>query len=317
MKNIYPLETSVVFRIIYILVVFTFGVFFAYVVFLSILFIQGGLDISVLNERIGHFYTDVYMVRLMQVCQSIFVFICPPFILSMLYKESPKKFLHLQKPKLKHAIIAIFSILIMVPLVNLLVKWNEGMHLPEFMQGVEAWMRESENTANQVTELILKGSGWYDLTINLIIVALLAGIGEELIFRGFFQSVFAKIIDPGKNSNIKPNWVMHTTIWTVAILFSAIHLQFYGFIPRVLLGAWFGYLLWWTGSIWVPILAHFTNNAISTIAVYSENNGILTNDPDQIGLNETWWLCLISIILLAACIVYLKKEQRETKTYRD
>jgi len=317
MKNIYPLETSVVFRIIYILVVFAFGLFLAYVVFLSILYIQVGFDISVLNERVINFNTDVFIVRLMQICQSIFVFICPPFILSKLYKENSKDFLHLQKPKLKHVLIAIFSILIMIPLTNVLVKWNGGMHLPEFMQGLEVKIRESENTAKLVTDLILNQSGWLNLTINLIIVALMAGIGEEILFRGFFQSVFARIIGIGKNSNIKPNWVMHTTIWTVAFLFSAIHLQFYGFIPRLLLGAWFGYLLWWTGSIWVPVLAHITNNAISTIAVYAEKNGSLTSDPDQIGLNETWWLCLISILLLAACIAYLKKGQRETKTYSD
>lgn len=313
MKNIYPLETSVLFRIIYILVVFAFGVFIAYVVFLSVLFIQGGFDVSLLNERIEHFYTDVYMIRLMQVCQSIFVFICPPFILSRLYKESSKSFLHLRKPKLNHVFIAIFSILIMIPLINVLVQWNEGMHLPSFLKETELWMRESENTANRVTELMLNGTGWYDLTINLIVIAILAGIGEELLFRGFFQSIVARILGYGHNPEKNKIWVMHTTIWTVAFLFSAIHLQFYGFIPRLLLGVWFGYLLWWTGSIWIPILAHMTNNAISTMAVYSENNNLLKNDPNQIGLNETWWLCLISILLLAATIVYLKKEKRRSE----
>jgi len=313
MKNIYPLENSLIFRIIYILVVFAFGLFVSYLVFLSILFVQAGFDVSVLNERIGHFYTDVYLIRLMQVCQTIFVFICPPIILSMLYKVSPKEFLHLNKPKPDHAIIAILSILVMMPLINVLVKWNEGMHLPASLQGVEAWMRESENTAKAVTDLMLKGSGWYNLTINLIIVALLAGIGEELLFRGFFQSLFSRMIGPGKNPDKKPDWVMHTTIWTVAFIFSAIHLQFYGFIPRLLLGVWFGYLVWWTGSIWIPVLAHTTNNALSTIAVYSENNGLLNGDPNLIGLNETWWLCLISIVLMAAMVVYLKKEKRRSR----
>jgi membrane protease YdiL (CAAX protease family) len=108
----------------------------------------------------------------------------------------------------------------------------------------------------------------------------------------------------------KPAWTMHVTIWTVAVLFSAIHLQFFGFVPRLLLGAWFGYLLWWTGSIWVPVLAHFTNNALSTLATYSLNKGLLSENPDGIGLGETWWLCLISIFLLTGCAYSLKAGKR-------
>jgi len=254
--------------------------------------------------------SSISSLRLMQTLQSFFVFIFPPFILTKLYKESPKDFLHLRKPELTFVFIGILSIFLMIPLINVLVKWNAGMHLPEFLYRVESWMRASEDAAENVTQLMMKGTTWYDLVINLLIVGLLAGIGEEFLFRGLLQSLFAKEIGPVTNLNKKPAWVMHTTIWLVALLFSAIHLQFYGFIPRLLLGVWFGYLLWWSGSIWVPILAHFTNNSISTVITYLENKGTITKDPDQLGLNETWWLCLISIVLLTGCIIYLKQKQK-------
>jgi len=102
------------------------------------------------------------------------------------------------------------------------------------------------------------------------------------------------------------------SIWTIAIVFSAIHMQFFGFFPRMIIGAWFGYLLWWTGSIWVPVLAHFTNNAISTVTVFEQNRGVLTDNPDRWGMDSTWWLSLISFVLIVGTTRYfmmLKKNR--------
>jgi len=271
-----------------------------------VILLQSGFNIAVFNSQMTGFMTDIFSLRVMQILQSIFVFIIPPFILANLFRENPNIFLHLRKPDVKTALIGMVSILFMIPLINVLVDWNAGLHLPAFLQEVETWMRASEDAAEKVTKLMLKGTAWYDLIINLFIVGVLAGVGEELLFRGLLQSLFAKEIGQGSRLDKKPDWVMHATIWLVALLFSVIHMQFYGFFPRLLLGAWFGYLLWWSGSIWVPILAHFTNNSFSTIATFSENKGLISKDPDQLGLNETWWLCLISIFLLTGCIYYLR-----------
>jgi membrane protease YdiL (CAAX protease family) len=108
---------------------------------------------------------------------------------------------------------------------------------------------------------MLAGTSWKDLVASLFIVALVAGTGEEFFFRGLLQRIlitgWTKQPENGSLASC-PKGVIHAVIWIVAFLFSAIHLQFFGFFPRLLLGAWFGYLLWWTGSIWVPVAAHVT-----------------------------------------------------------
>ena len=311
MSNPCAPETSFLYRIFMFLLILTAGLIATYVLFLSVVFALSDFNMTLFNEQLPRFNVNVNLLRIMQTLQSLFVFIIPPFILSRLYKENSADFLHLKKPGFKPALIGTLSIVLMMPLINVLVQWNAGMHLPGSLQGVESWMRASEDAAEAVTKVLLQGTTGYDLVINLIIVGLLAGVGEEFLFRGVLQSLFTKEL--GKGSGKNPDWVMHTAIWVVAFLFSAIHLQFYGFIPRLLLGVWFGYLLWWTGSIWVPVLAHFANNALSTIVVFLQNKGLMSQDPDRLGLDDTWWLCLVSVFLLAGCVFYLKQAKSNTE----
>ena len=67
---------------------------------------------------------------------------------------------------------------------------------------------------------------------------------------------------------------IHLSIWASAIIFSAIHFQFYGFIPRLLLGALFGYLYYWSGNLLIPMFAHFVNNAFGVIMIYLHRHEI-------------------------------------------
>ncbi|MCE5175527.1 MAG: CPBP family intramembrane glutamic endopeptidase [Bacteroidales bacterium] len=315
MRSFCKPETSLFYRILMFLSVIFTGLIITYAVFLVVVFAISGFDLAMTNERLAALNDNAHLLRIMQTLQSFFVFIFPPFILSKLFKENSTDFIHLKRPSFSFAIFGIISIILMIPLINALVEWNAGLHLPESMQGLESWMRTSEDTAEKVTTILLNGSSWWTLIVNLIIVGALAGIGEEFLFRGALQSLFSKGLWPNTQSGKMPDWVMHTTIWLVAFLFSAIHMQFYGFIPRLLLGAWFGYLLWWSGSIWVPVLAHFTNNAVSTIAVFLQNKGLITEDPDQIGLNSTWWLCLVSILLLVGCTFYMTKKKNTDHSF--
>ena len=79
----------------------------------------------------------------------------------------------------------------------------------------------------------------------------------------------------------------HAGIWVAAILFSALHMQFYGFIPRMFLGVLFGYLLVWTGSIWMPITAHFVNNASAVLFYYLFSNDLVNKELETIGAAES------------------------------
>jgi len=290
-------------RIMTLLFVLLCGLFATFMLYFIVLLFQNGFNLEVIQSSFKEMMSEPSQIRIIQTLQSFCIFILPPFILCNLYGEPTSRFLSLKLPNWKMALLGSLSIVFMMPLLNVLVEWNAGLHLPETLQGVENWMRVSENDAKRVTEILLKGTSALDLTLNLLIVAVLAGVGEELFFRGLLMRLFSDVLKPQEDGKLKP-WVMHVSIWTIAFVFSAIHMQFFGFFPRFILGAWFGYLLWWSGSIWVPVLAHFTNNALSTLVVFGQNKGVLTDDPDRWGMDQTWWLSLISLVLIAATIRY-------------
>lgn len=237
---------------------------------------------------------------LMQGMQALLVFILPPFLFCWYYKENPVSYLRLRKAKPMAVLIAMLSIVMAIPLINFLVDWNQNIRLPSFLGGLEEWMRASEQQAAYATEMMLQGKSLTDLLWQMLVVAVMAGVGEELFFRGSLQSILS--------SKIK----VQGAIWITAIIFSAIHIQFYGFFPRLLLGAWFGYLLYWSGSVWVPVAAHFANNTISLVFHFAEQNEFLTSDPEQIGVGQNTWQLIPSILLLVLCWLYFFKTFRKS-----
>lgn len=135
-----------------------------------------------------------------------------------------------------------------------------------------------------------------DLIFNLLLVAVLAGLGEELFFRGILQKIFGE----WRNAIL--------AIWMAAFIFSAIHLQFYGFFPRMLLGAFFGYLLFWSGNLWLPILAHTVNNGLAVLFYYLKFNGVKMPDLDTIGTGDTLYLAAISFVVTVFLIYKTRKK---------
>ena len=162
-----------------------------------------------------------------------------------------------------------------IPFINYLGELNSYFHLPSFMKGMEDWMKASEEQAARLTEAFLMMETPGALFFNLIMIALIPAIGEELLFRGIIQNIFSHWL---KNK--------HAAVWLAAILFSAMHMQFYGFIPRLMLGAMMGYLLVWSENLWWPIIAHFVNNAAAVIFSYLYQIKFIALDPDTIGLAE-------------------------------
>lgn len=264
------------------------------------LLLSRGLSFGQLGSELGAQMSNPSFLLLMQGLQTLLVFILPPFLLSYWYGEKNSRFLKLVKAKPVDVLLAMFSILAAVPLVNFLVSWNQDIQFPSFLEGVEKWMRAAEDNAQRVTELMLQGESWSDLLWQLLVVAVMAGFGEELLFRGTLQSI---ISSKGR---------IQLAIWITAFVFSLIHMQFYGFIPRLLLGAWFGYLLLWSGSIWVPVAAHFANNAISVVFHYAEKNNYLTSDPELLGVGENTWQLIPSILLLTACGLFFYLRYRKS-----
>lgn len=299
-----PFKTFLL-RILTLFFVLLCGLFITFMLYFLAVLLQNGFDLAVVEASIKNMMADATQIRILQTLQSFCIFILPPFVLCTIYGVPAKRFLSLRLPDWKPAMMGMLSILIMMPVLNAIVVWNAGLHLPDSLKGVEQWMRASEDSAQLVTDRLLAGTSVVDLLLNLFIVGVLAGVGEELFFRGLLMRLITDVLKSRPSSVLKP-WVMHVSIWTVAILFSIIHMQFFGFFPRLLIGAWFGYLLWWTGSIWVPVLAHFMNNALSTLMVFGQHKGVLTDAPDRWGLDQTWWLSIVSLVLTAGTILYFQ-----------
>ena len=147
--------------------------------------------------------------------------------------------------------ILVFAIMMLItPFVGLLLEWNMQIPLPE-------WLLRFDLNSEAIVEAFLKMSTISDLLYTLIVIAVVPAIGEELLFRGYLQQKIGKRL---KNP--------HTAIVITAFLFSAIHLDVQGIIPRFILGVLLGYLYYWSKSLWLPILAHFVNNAQAVILSY-------------------------------------------------
>ena len=197
------------------------------------------------------------LARAIQLIASIGTFLLPALGMAWLCSASPKQYLSIRGIKDPRTWILTFvCMLLLTPVINLLGLLNQQMELPAFLAPVEEWMRAQEDLAERLTMTLLSDNHVEAIIANLIVIALAAGITEEFLFRGALQRVIGKY-------TTNP----HTVIWIAAALFSAFHLQFYGFLPRMLLGAYFGYLLYWGKSIWLPVFAHFTNNAVAVIGM--------------------------------------------------
>lgn len=162
-----------------------------------------------------------------------------------------------QRANFRLFLLAVLFMLSFGPLMSLIGDWNMNMKLPSFLKGIESWMAAEEASRAVLTEKMVMVDTLPRLFINLLVIAALPALGEELFFRGALQNIFVRIV---KNEQL--------AVWLLAFIFSAIHFQFYGFIPRMLLGVFFGYMLLWSKNIWVPIFAHFVNNASVTILAF-------------------------------------------------
>jgi len=248
-----------------------------------------------------HDENTISFIKYFQAISQIGVFVIPAFLYAFLEKNKAIDFLKLnRKFDFLSLLFSILIILSALPAINWMVELNEQMKLPEFLSGLENWMRESEEKAKSATEIFLNVNTISGLLINLFIIGFLAALGEELLFRGVVLRIFA---DLTKN--------IHWGIILSAIIFSIFHFQFYGFLPRMVLGIMFGYTFVWTGSLWVPIILHFLFNGMTVVASYLFNLGIISSDPDSMGTSSN--LILISASFLISIAFMFMFYQRKGK----
>jgi membrane protease YdiL (CAAX protease family) len=248
---------------------------------------------------------SLMILKYFQVVQSIGVFIIPPFILAWLFHGKVAEYLYLNKTVNFESVLLVLVLSFAAsPFINFIGEMNANMQLPEWLSGVESWMKTAEENAAELTEAFLKVDTIGGLLFNIFMIAFLPAIGEELLFRGVIQRIF---------TNLTKN--VHWGIWISAILFSALHMQFYGFIPRMLLGVLFGYLLVWSGSMWLPIIAHFINNGVAVIVMYLIDKDLLNPDLEEIGsTTDSYYLAAISLVLVLAFLFMIKRQNSKVNT---
>lgn len=243
-------------------------------------------------------------LKWLQLLQTIGTFLLPPVLCAWIWDEhhTPFRWLGLRSSaNWQTIVLATLAMVCAIPAINLLADLNSRVELPKSLEFIEQILKAQEEAAAELTERFLAADNLLTLLLNIGLLALLPALAEELSFRGTLQQIISPVSGPSQGTvSVRT----HVAIWVTAFIFSAVHLQFYGFVPRMLMGAMFGYVFVWTGSLWVPMVMHFTNNGIAVLAYYLIGpEGQEKSWADTIGAGSTWWLGVISLIGVC-CLLY-------------
>lgn len=287
---------------IFIMVASVF-VFMLVGMFLAIPFVGADNLLSAMSAANGNSTDGLNLLKYYQVIQSIGLFCVPPFVLAFLYHGRIAEYLKLDRSThIQVFLMAAVCLLAFIPAINFIGNLNSKMSLPESLAGMETWMKNMEESARVLTEKFMLVDGISGLLFNVFMIAVLPAIGEELMFRGVVQNIFTRWT---KNK--------HWGIWITAFLFSAMHMQFYGFLPRFMLGAMFGYLLVWTGSMWVPVTAHFVNNLMGVVGYFLMGKGLISEDIEEVGTGSGQWVYVVLSLLVVGGLLYLIYQRESNK----
>lgn len=231
---------------------------FGYLSLLSILMLGQALSMEGLPDSIEFTSNQILMMKVGQIVSVLILFILPAIIYAVFFNTEKLKVLNIHRlGNYKYMALSILCFLSALPMINYMGEWNMKLHLPAFLSDVEQVLRTAEENVEKLMYVFLDMKTPGDLVFNLFMIAFMAALSEELFFRGVLQKHLIKITQK-----------THLSIWITAILFSALHGQFFGFFPRMILGAILGYFYVFSGSLWVPILGHFINNGAQVLMIY-------------------------------------------------
>lgn len=254
---------------------------------------------DVANALLIDFKNNTVYSYLSVIASSFGTFLLPAWILQKM--EPYNTFFPMRKQgQFLFMALAILLLVAFMPAMEFVGEMNLKMSLPESMKSIEAWMRVQEDSMAELTKNMVMVDSWGLLFVNLFAVAVMPALAEEYYFRGALMNIVQRV---AKNP--------HITIWVTAIIFSAIHIQFFGFFPRMLLGAFFGYMLLWTNNIWIPIVGHFVNNGtVVVIAFYYTRQGKTYEDLQSSG-GYTLIVYIASLIVSGLIGYYFYKKSKE------
>lgn len=290
------------------------GVLVVFLVLVGSLLVGSGLGHILLKQVFGiSFNSETELLNLIksspdpqalilktQAVNAVITFLIIPILFLAIFRRSYfKKFNPITKRFPFFLILAIIIFFMGMPLMAYLVDWNKAMKLPSSLKPLQDWMENSENLAKVLTETIIYYKDNASFVLTLLVVALIPGIGEELVFRGIVQNELKDILK-------SPIYA----IWITGFLFSFIHFQFFGFFPRMFLGVLFGYLYYWSGNIYVSMFVHFMNNALTLILanMYKQKN--ISFNPDS-SESIPLYSVIISIIAFSFFIYLYQRNSKE------
>lgn len=251
------------------------------------------------DSREGMLFLSVY--------QAVIMFIFPSIVSAKCVSSHPLSFLMLDKfPGALPFIGVVFAYLIALPALNQIIYWNENITFPESVASLGETLKELEDNANAAASIMVNVKGLLPMIVNLIVIGLITAFAEEMFFRGTLQNASASSGAP------------HTAIWIVAFFFSALHFQIFGFIPRLILGAWFGYLIFWTRSLFIPVFAHFLNNGVVVVCSWLSARGV-SFDFERFGVSETGFplAAFISAVAFVVFLTFFKNMFFKSSSYVD
>lgn len=247
-------------------------------------------------------------IRIVQAFNSMGMFLVPALMFAYAHD---RKWLQynwaVRKPHYLLVNVTLLLSIVILPVVALLSQWNQAIELPQGMGGIQQWMDNLDERTEALTNVLTSRHTYANLMLNLLVLALVPAVCEEFMFQGTVQAFLNKWTH-------KP----HLAVWITAVIFSTIHFQFSGFIPRLLLGAYLGYLFYWSRSLWLPILAHFLHNALSLLVDFSfQGRGISLDDMKFTDVHGAIPLVISCSVVTFVSLIFMWRTQKELNQQED
>lgn len=241
------------------------------------------------------------VVKLVMICTQLVAFGLVAYWLTGLSGDYRRE-LRLPRTPLRFDLwgLAAITMLAALPVVQFFMIDEETLRnaLPENLKSMADELAGLEDRASAMLENLLKSQ----LPLNLVFIAVVPALCEELFFRGFMLSNMRRFMN------------VHVAIWLTAIVFSSLHGQIFGFMPRLLLGALFGYLVFWSGSLWPAVVAHFTNNAVAGIVAYLAYNGYVDESLAEDDAAIPFYATAAAFAVAGAMLYLFRRQSPESET---
>lgn len=244
------------------------------------------------SSVLGFFFTlsgsgisNLANLQITQICSQIIGFILPAVVYALIIKEKPFEYLGFNRLP-SWSLLGTVAMFTVIPFISAISEWNDSMVFPESMAALEKQLRALNDSMNALSETMMNGGS---LLINLLIFGVLAAISEELLFRSVIQQSLMNIV---KNS--------HVAIIATAVIFSAFHGDFFGFVPRLFLGLMLGYMFYLSGSIIPSMLMHFVNNAIIVMLYFLNKKELIYINVDTFGQTDNLLVIILSLTVTIA-----------------